>query len=270
MAGKRSRIFDFFKRSKKFTIVDTSVEGEELKEEILFRAVDHAENQEIMEAMDEFRMQVREKMDTPKRREETRIALTEMTMDNLIEMVIIFEKPTAQSVADLAPKPPTEKKEGEAEAEDVKEEGKKAEDSEEKHENDVMVSWENDRRGYLKSKDKDFLITTLLERQIQMQIASATTNRFAELAIVKMARDPQTGERLFSDDPKKDNYIGGLMPETRKILFDYLSEFTQSFNAKNVRKAAEEGAFLESGSSEKSSENSPGEIPVKSGGSRSK
>lgn len=232
---KASSIFDLFKEVQTFEVKGPN---DEVVLTVGLRSLDYAENTRLLKDMDKLRKVVREEMSENGSIESLREQAGTLKPDEQIQQILDLERPLAEENSDLAPGAKTEAKEGEA----------------------VKEKWEPRRRKELEALPKDELLELVIDRQAKLLTNSRILNEFVDASLVAMVVDPETKERLFSDDPEDENWIGHLAPQVRSQLMSFRGKFYADKGTKEIRKAAEDASFLPSGASDKKPEaDSPGE-----------
>ena len=232
-------LFDLNREFRNYTVED----GSGQKFEVCLRAIDHASNMKLLYMMDEKRGEIDVQVQDPKIQKGLHLRVNELSIDSLQKQIIQIEKPTVISNIDLAPSDNDESL------------------SQDEREKKALAEWETHRTAELAAMSKDDLREILFERQqtlfSQIRLVEAFTDYQLELMVV----DPKTYEPLLSAyDTAAANYIGKLMPQTRKALIDLRQKFLDETSDKSIREGADDPNFLSSGDSAKKPESSPGEM----------
>ncbi len=220
-------LFDLNREFHAYTISDP--DGKSL--EVCVRAVDHASNMRLLQLMDERRAEITIEMTEPKVQSGLRQRINEQSEKSLIDGIIQLERPTADANTDLAP--------GDEEL------------TPEIREAAALTRWETHRRAELIEVVKESLQDLLFLRQTNLMSQAKLVDAFTDIQLEMMIVDPKTFEPLLSSDKHAVNYVGKLMPVTRKALMDVRQRFLDDVTEKNIRKLADGGDFLSSGGSPK-------------------
>lgn len=276
-------LFDLFREFACYEIVDerhgrTSTVG--------MRALEYFENQQLMESIESAGTDAKKKYDTPETRERILEDMKDVTPEQIVDAIITIEKGTVAQNADLAPS------DDEGEKHLSPEDRKKAEEEREKQ---ALEKWEQERRKQLLTLGDAAARNHLVELQVRALILVARGEALAVGQLVVMVQDPFCPEclkrvkrtdgkwtccdkwpppnvddpqpffkRALSNDKDKPNYIGRLMPTTRRQLNDIRLKFLTGQTDKDTRKAAEDPAFLPSGESRNEPTESRGETTATS------
>ena len=198
--------------------------------------------------MEHARLRVRAEMGKNGEREGMENSIVSLDVEQIIDIVINLERPIAANVADLAPNGTEEETEAAR-----------------KKEKEATEKWEVARRKELGAMEISEVRDVVVRRQESLFINARAVQDYINERLCQMLIDPQTGDPVFSstellEDGKPDpDYIGKLMPETRNQLLAFLDKFLAKRNEKQIRKAAEDKAFLASGELPKADTDSPGE-----------
>jgi hypothetical protein len=230
-------IFSMFRQYRDFSITDN--DGNTFG--FVMKTMSFKETQAMLDGIQQAQLEARKKYDTEEMRGEYRHQTKGVKRERIIEDIISAEKPVVQSVADLAPT--------------VTDDERKRVEQEEA----AVNKWEAERREELGPLDDDALVNILIDRRIADMISMGGNLAFMDQNIAAMVLDPDTRQPILSANKLHDNFIGHLTPQMRRELMTIWQNFVKEGNEKGIRKAAEDGSFLSSGDSEKSSENSPGE-----------
>jgi hypothetical protein len=169
-------------------------------------------------------------------------SVSQLTPEQIIDVIVGIERPIATNAADLAPNGTSE----EATA------AKKKED-------EATRKWEESRRSELTALDVVELREIVVRRQESLFIQARAVQDYINDSLVLMVVDPETGDCVFSKDQAAPNYVGTIMPELRNQLLKFREEFLAKRAEKPIRKAAEDASFLSSGESPKADTATPGE-----------
>lgn len=231
---KKIDIYSLYKKEKKIVIEDD--EGNSV--EILLVKIPQGQRAELLreytEFLDEERVRLRARED---RLKSLALSLKNYNKEEFIAGIIAFERAQRTEIADLYPL-----LEGKDEAEKkrlLEEEFKKFEEL---------------RRTELLKKTEEELRAQFVDLTVESQalIEAARTLNFKSLAL--MCLDPESREPIFKN-------ISDVERITDRRTMDKLIEEMLKFRAletiKEVRKAATEQSFLQSGESQKNSTDSP-------------
>lgn len=234
-----SKLFDLFKDREEFTV--TNKDGDPITV-VAIQALDWQQNNALVKTMEAARLRVRAEMTTNNERKTIEDSVSALNTEQLVDVIIGIERPIASNTADLAPNGTSE----ETAAAKKKEE-------------EAISKWETARKAELESMELDELREIVVRRQESLFVQARAVQDYINDSLCQMVIDADSGEFLFSMDPKADNYIGRIMPELRNQLLKFREEFLAKRAEKTVRKSAEDPAFLSSGESPKADTDSPGE-----------
>ena len=226
-------LFDLNKEFKSYTI--TATDGQTM--EVCVRAVDHASNMKLLQLMDEKRAEITIEMSEEKSRSGLRERIAEQSIQSLIDGVMQLERPTVEANADLAP--------GEDELTPAQQEAA------------ALARWDTKRRQELAEITREALQDLLFLRQTTLMSQAKLVDAFTDIQLEQMIVDPKTFAPMLSSDRKAVNYVGKLMPATRKALMDVRQEFLDGLDEKSIRRLADDGHFLSSGESQPRLESGP-------------
>lgn len=245
-APKRSttaaKLFDLFRDREEYELKDS--DGKPFLT-VIFQALDWQQNNRAARALDDARFRVRAEMEKNGIRDGWKNQVADTDKSQAINIVIAYEKPTAESVADLAPN-------------GTSEENPEAE----KKEETALEKWEKKRREELESMEVEEVHALLVERQENLYIQARALDNYMNEALAMMVIDPETGEPLLTADPDDGSgrlFVASLMPEVRQQLMRIRQEFINQRSEKAVRKGAESKDFLSSGESPSPDTATPGE-----------
>lgn len=234
-----SKLFDLFRDREVF---DVKGPDDAVVMQVTFQALDWQQNNRAARALDEARFRVRAEFAKTGVLENWRKQVEEADKEQSINILIAYEKPTAESVADLAPNA-------------VNEDGSESD----KKEGDAVKQWEDKRRKDLAEMELDEIHELLVQRQENLYIQARALDDYMNEALSMMIVDPATGDPVFSADPEAENFIGELMPELRQQLITFRQQFIEKRSEKAIRKGAEDKDFLSSGESPSPDTATPGE-----------
>lgn len=284
----RRNLFDIFKEYREFTI-----EGEVVG----MVSLDYQQSQKLAEDMESQRIKIQQEFDgDPRRREPLETGASALVKEEVVDQILMIERPLAASAADLAPKPPKDK--DEAEVEEVPE--LTPAQKEEAEEQAAMARWRQARADELAALDVADLRDLLVKRQLALFVRGRSLQWYIDTSLILMVVDPECVtcreaaedpdaephtrqqhkdlrgkctvagcpcerakchlEPLLSDDPKSPNYFGQLTPKMLNELKKCREEFFNAIGGteKEIRKTAEAPPFSASGDSPAETTASPG------------
>jgi hypothetical protein len=247
-----SKLFDLFRDREEFTVLDRA--GDPVTT-ISLQALDWQQNNALVKTMESARIRVRADMEKNGERKTIEDSVSQLTAEQIIDVIVGIERPVATNVADLAPNGTSD----EAAA------AKKKED-------EAIKKWEEARRTELKTTELAELREIVVRRQESLFVQARAVQDYINDSLVLMVVDSETGECVFSKDADAKNYVGTIMPELRNQILKFREDFLAKRAEKPIRKAAEDSSFLSSGESPSPPIDSPGgttETPRRSPRTRS-
>lgn len=241
-------LFDLFRETFEFEIKD----NRNRKMKVCLRSLNAIQNSTLIEDMAAHREIAKAEIDTPLFRQTFAAQLKPLTDEQVVDLILTMEEPTAAANIDLAPgvEDPEETPDDEAKAK-----------SEAEREKAALERWRTERKAELEALDggRDVLDVMAIERQIALLTQARIATRFMDHQLVLMVVDPATQQPMLSLDPKAKNFIGALMPEVKQAIMEQRNKFAGERDDQALRKTAKKGPFSRRGRSRGRPTGSPGE-----------
>ena len=234
-----SKLFDLFRDREEFTVLDRE---QRAVTAVAIQALDWQQNNALVKTMEAARLRVRAEMQQNGERKTIEDSVSQLNTEQIVDVIVGIERPIASDKADLAPNGTSEETLA----------AKKKED-------EAIAKWEEARKKELSEMGVAELREIVVRRQESLFVQARAVQDYINDSLCQMVVDAESGNALFSMDPKDDKYIGKIMPELRNQLLRFREEFLAKRAEKPIRKTAEDKDFLRSGESPKAATDSPGE-----------